>query len=39
MIEAVVDQDPQRVCVLQGPVAVKHSTRVDERAFAPSRRS
>ncbi|KAH8822971.1 fatty acid synthase [Flagelloscypha sp. PMI_526] len=24
-IEAVFDQDPQRVCILQGPVAVKHS--------------
>ncbi|CUA75193.1 fatty acid synthase subunit beta, fungi type [Rhizoctonia solani] len=23
-IEAVFDQDPQRVCILQGPVAVKH---------------
>ena len=30
-IDAVLDQDPQRVCVLQGPVAVKHSTIVDER--------
>ncbi|BGP17655.1 hypothetical protein JCM10213_004639 [Rhodosporidiobolus nylandii] len=25
-IEAVFDQDPQRVCILQGPVAVKHCT-------------
>ena len=24
------DQDPQRVCILQGPVAVKHSTVKDE---------
>ncbi|KZW02887.1 fatty acid synthase [Exidia glandulosa HHB12029] len=29
-IEAVFDQDPQRVCILQGPVAVKHCTVVDE---------
>ncbi|TIC66451.1 hypothetical protein E3Q02_01872 [Wallemia mellicola] len=29
-IDAVVDQDPQRVCILQGPVAAKHSTKVDE---------
>ncbi|KZT29627.1 fatty acid synthase [Neolentinus lepideus HHB14362 ss-1] len=29
-IEAVFDQDPQRVCILQGPVAVKHSTKKDE---------
>jgi fatty acid synthase subunit alpha len=29
-IEAVFDQDPQRVCVLQGPVAAKHSTVKDE---------
>lgn len=29
-IEAVFDQDPQRVCILQGPVAVKHCTKVDE---------
>lgn len=29
-IEAVFDQDPQRVCILQGPVAVKHSTIKDE---------
>ena len=29
-VEAVFDQDPQRVCILQGPVAVKHCTRVDE---------
>ncbi len=24
-IDAILDQDPQRVCVLQGPIAVKHS--------------
>jgi len=29
-VEAVVDQDPQRTCILQGPVAVKHSKIVDE---------
>ncbi|KAG1876139.1 hypothetical protein C8R48DRAFT_669334 [Suillus tomentosus] len=29
-IEAVFDQDPQRVCILQGPVAVKYSTVKDE---------
>jgi fatty acid synthase subunit beta len=29
-IDAVFDQDPQRVCILQGPVAVKHSNVVDE---------
>lgn len=29
-IDAVFDQDPQRVCILQGPVAVKHSKVKDE---------
>lgn len=29
-VEAVFDQDPQRVCILQGPMAVKHATVVDE---------
>jgi fatty acid synthase subunit alpha len=29
-IEAVFDQDPQRVCILQGPVAVKHATVKDQ---------
>ncbi|KAF8271214.1 fatty acid synthase [Lactarius quietus] len=29
-IEAVFDQDPQRVAILQGPVAVRHSTKKDE---------
>jgi fatty acid synthase subunit alpha len=29
-IEAVFDQDPQRVCILQGPVAARHSTVKDE---------
>ncbi|KAI5122922.1 hypothetical protein M0805_007600 [Coniferiporia weirii] len=29
-IEAVFDQDPQRVCILQGPVAAKHAKAKDE---------
>ena len=29
-IEAVFDQDPQRVCILQGPIAAKHCKVVDE---------
>ncbi|KAG2057424.1 hypothetical protein BDR06DRAFT_1005063 [Suillus hirtellus] len=29
-IEAVFDQDPQHVCILQGPIAVKYSTVKDE---------
>lgn len=29
-VEAVFDQDPQRVCILMGPVAVQHCKRVDE---------
>lgn len=29
-VEAVFDQDPQRVAILQGPVAVKYCTKVDE---------
>lgn len=29
-LEAVVDQDVGRVCILQGPVAARYSTRVDE---------
>ncbi|KAF7326260.1 Fatty acid synthase [Mycena kentingensis (nom. inval.)] len=29
-IEAVFDQDPQRVCILQGPMAVKHSKVKDQ---------
>ncbi|TFK27788.1 fatty acid synthetase alpha subunit [Coprinopsis marcescibilis] len=29
-IDAVFDQDPQRVCILQGPVAVKWSVKKDE---------
>ncbi|KAH9810339.1 hypothetical protein DFH28DRAFT_903061 [Melampsora americana] len=31
-IDAVFDQDPQRVAILQGPVAVSHSKSVDETA-------
>lgn len=31
-IDAVFDQDAQRVCILQGPVAVAHSKRADEPA-------
>lgn len=29
-LEAVVDQDVGRTCILQGPMAVKYSTKVDE---------
>ncbi len=29
-VDAMVGQDPQRTCILQGPVAVKHSRIVDE---------
>ncbi|KAF9648674.1 fatty acid synthase [Thelephora ganbajun] len=29
-IDAVFDQDPQRICILQGPVAVAHSKIKDE---------
>ncbi|KAK0531483.1 fatty acid synthase alpha subunit Lsd1 [Tilletia horrida] len=29
-LDAVFDQDPQRVCVLQGPMAARHATKVDE---------
>jgi fatty acid synthase subunit alpha, fungi type len=29
-IEAIFNQDPQRVCILQGPVAVKHATVKNE---------
>ncbi|KAK0558477.1 fatty acid synthase alpha subunit Lsd1 [Tilletia horrida] len=29
-LDAVFDQDPQRVCVLQGPVAARHATKVNE---------
>ena len=31
-IEAVPDQDAQRVCIIQGPVAARYSTKVDEPA-------
>ncbi|GAA93988.1 uncharacterized protein L969DRAFT_81472 [Mixia osmundae IAM 14324] len=29
-IDAVFDQDPQRVCILQGPVAAKYCTKINE---------
>lgn len=29
-IDAIFDQDPQRVCILQGPLAVRHSKVKDE---------
>ncbi|KAI8855120.1 acyl transferase domain-containing protein [Chytridium lagenaria] len=29
-VDAVVDQDAQRVAILQGPVAVRHAVKVDE---------
>jgi fatty acid synthase subunit beta len=29
-LHAVVDQDPQRVCIIHGPVAIRHSTKADE---------
>ncbi|UZJ56206.1 hypothetical protein CBS101457_005526 [Exobasidium rhododendri] len=29
-LDAVFDQDPQRVCILQGPMAVRHSKIVNE---------
>ncbi|KAL9936912.1 hypothetical protein V8E36_004147 [Tilletia maclaganii] len=29
-LDAVFDQDPQRVCVLQGPMAARRATKVDE---------
>ncbi|KAL8661117.1 MAG: hypothetical protein Q9202_005879 [Teloschistes flavicans] len=29
-VDAVIDQDAQRVCIIQGPVAVQYSTRADE---------
>jgi len=31
-IEAVVEQDAQRVCIIQGPVAVRYSTSYDQSA-------
>ncbi|KAJ5151391.1 fatty acid synthase beta subunit [Penicillium canariense] len=31
-LEAVIDQDPQRVCIIHGPVAAEFSTSVDEPA-------
>ncbi|KAL9609772.1 MAG: hypothetical protein Q9167_005484 [Letrouitia subvulpina] len=29
-VQAVVDQDAQRVCIIQGPVAARHAVKVDE---------
>lgn len=29
-IDAVVGQDPERVCILQGPIAVKHAKKINE---------
>ena len=29
-INAIPDKDPQRVCILQGPVAVRYSSKIDE---------
>ncbi|KAL5357217.1 acyl transferase domain-containing protein [Aspergillus floccosus] len=31
-LDAVIDQDAGRVCILQGPVAVQHSVKKDEEA-------
>ncbi|BCS01704.1 putative PKS/NRPS-like protein biosynthetic cluster [Aspergillus luchuensis] len=31
-LEAVIGQDPERVCILHGPVAVRHATGKDESA-------
>ena len=31
-VEAVIEQDVQRVCIIQGPVAARHSTSCDEPA-------
>ena len=31
-LDAVIHRDPQRVCVIHGPVAAKHSIKVDEPA-------
>jgi fatty acid synthase subunit beta, fungi type len=31
-VDAVVDQDPERVCILQSPVSVRFSTRDDQTA-------
>ena len=32
-VEAVIDQDVGRVCILQGPMAAHYSTKIDEPAF------
>ena len=29
-LDAVIDRDPQRVCIIHGPVAARHSTQIDE---------
>ncbi len=31
-LDAVINQDPQRVCIIHGPVAARHTTKVDEPA-------
>ena len=31
-LDAVIDRDPQRVCIIHGPVAARHSTQIDEPA-------
>ena len=31
-LEAVINQDPQRVCIIHGPVAARYSTKIDESA-------
>ena len=31
-LDAVIDRDPQRVCIIHGPVAARHSTKIDESA-------
>ncbi|RYP69141.1 hypothetical protein DL771_006235 [Monosporascus sp. 5C6A] len=31
-VDAVVDQDPERVCILQSPVSVRYATRDDQSA-------
>ena len=31
-LDAVIDRDPQRVCIIHGPVAARYSTKIDEPA-------
>ena len=31
-LDAVINQDPQRVCIIHGPVAARHTTKIDEPA-------